>query len=200
MIDLKNKTINSINKQNGFTLVELIVVIVILGILAAVALPKFSDLSDDARKSVAAGLAGAIASGSSIKAAACAIDKKKPHCAQMLGSGFNGWAAGVSGSNDLWNSANPGAFPSGACSNIAAQKLLSGVTRIAGYSGLFKTGDEYFAMVAPSTPTTSGCWDGSATMTCAVVAWKASKKDAAGNPTAGARIPSTLSPMPISCY
>jgi MSHA pilin protein MshA len=40
-----------VQAQGGFTLIELIVVIVILGILAATALPKFSDLSGDARAS-----------------------------------------------------------------------------------------------------------------------------------------------------
>jgi MSHA pilin protein MshA len=47
-------------KQQGFTLIELVVVIIILGILAVTAAPKFINLQGDARKSTLEGVKAAL--------------------------------------------------------------------------------------------------------------------------------------------
>ena len=54
------------NKESGFTLIELIIVIVILGILTATAVPKFLDLQSDARQVTMQGLKSALESASTM--------------------------------------------------------------------------------------------------------------------------------------
>lgn len=52
--------------QAGFTLIELIIVIVIIGILAAIAIPKFQDLTTAASRSATKGLAGELGAATAI--------------------------------------------------------------------------------------------------------------------------------------
>jgi MSHA pilin protein MshA len=56
----------NMQKQQGFTLIELVVVIIILGILAVVAAPKFINLQGDARASALSGLKAAIQGGNTL--------------------------------------------------------------------------------------------------------------------------------------
>ncbi|KOO17009.1 MSHA biogenesis protein MshB [Vibrio xuii] len=51
------------NKQSGFSLVELVVVIVVVGLLAVAALPRFLDVTDEAKKASVEGVAGGYATG-----------------------------------------------------------------------------------------------------------------------------------------
>ncbi|QUM78272.1 type II secretion system protein [Moritella sp. 24] len=61
-------------KQNGFTLIELVIVIIVLGILAATAVPKFINLQDDAKISAMNGVEAAVHSAANIVYSKSAID------------------------------------------------------------------------------------------------------------------------------
>lgn len=60
-------------QQQGFTLIELIIVIVILGILAVTAAPRFIDLQSDAKAATLEGVKAAIQGGSQLVYAKSAI-------------------------------------------------------------------------------------------------------------------------------
>ena len=78
-------------KQNGFTLIELVVVIIILGILAVTAAPKFINLQSDARASALQGVKGAIQGANGLVFAKAAVggDEKKATADWAANDGVN---------------------------------------------------------------------------------------------------------------
>ncbi len=99
------------NRANGFTLIELVMVIVILGILAATALPKFIDTTGEARTAAVSGIAGGLGSSNAVNYAGSLAK------GQVVGATLAS-ATAITGITDT----------SAGCTNTVGANLVDGVS------------------------------------------------------------------------
>ena len=136
-------------KQKGFTLVELVVVIILLGILAAVALPKFMDVTTQAHKAAVDGAVGGLGAGVAL------------FHAQWVANGNTGAATDVTGFGGSDVDANAAGWPVSAASDVAALSTTTHCEEV--WNGVMQNppvlGSDYTVGVSGTTCTYSYAGD-----------------------------------------
>ncbi len=110
-------------QQSGFTLIELVIVIVILGLLAATALPRFINVTQDARIASVTGVAGGLRSAASLAKAQVLVNGSN-------GGSCNGSTAGTICMDGVSVVVNASGYPTGGSAGgiVSAMQGTDGYT------------------------------------------------------------------------
>jgi prepilin-type N-terminal cleavage/methylation domain-containing protein len=131
------KQVNKKQNQQGFTLIELVVVIAILAILAAFALPRFAQLSEQAHRSSINGTSGALSAGVALVKAQWVTNGLTSSTGSVEGFGDFATGAGVAATADGWPDPSQG----DGCTVLWGKLLQSNAPTVAPAAGADPSAD-----------------------------------------------------------